>query len=62
MPVMLLTSYFFLAGLSLWTTHLLMYIWISELPEAFTCFIDPPWITPTTVKQIFLARKSMTLN
>lgn len=42
MPVMLQMSYFFPASLSLRTTRLLMQTWISELPEAFTCFIDPP--------------------
>lgn len=42
MLVMLQMSYFFLASLSLRTTHLLTHTWISELPEAFTCFIDPP--------------------
>lgn len=57
MLVMLQTSYFFLASLSLRTTHVLTHTWTSELPEAFTCFIDPPLDYSNNSKADFPSKK-----
>lgn len=63
MLVMLQMSYFFLASLSLRTTPLLMHTWISELLEAFTCFIDPPLDYSNNSKADFPSKEiNMTLD